>query len=175
MSIKFIDRDGDEITVNAKVGDTLLDVAKDNDVDLEGIFQIITERKQIALPTHFVLHFFILQEINFHQQENNQFHSFNIETRYDKSHLVLYRASDISCGRGPAKFRYFCEIPQNSPKNAKYREIRQKYFQIHVGKTYLILILAIRPVLFTPNVQIYLETSSLQRVNNVPKLPGVLD
>ena len=64
--------------------------------------------------------------------------------------------------------------PRNSPKNAKYREIRQKYFQIHVGKTYLILILAIRPVLFTPNVQIYLETSSLQRVNNVPKLPGVL-
>ena len=38
VSIKFIDRDGDEITVNAKVGDTLLDVAKDNDVDLEGIF-----------------------------------------------------------------------------------------------------------------------------------------
>ena len=51
------------------------------------------------------------------------------------------RASDISRGRGPAKFRYF-------------REIRQKYFQIHVGKTYLILILAITPVLFTPNVQI---------------------
>ena len=64
-------------------------------------------------------------------------------------------------------------FPRNSPKNAKYREIHQKYFQIHVGKTYLILILAIRPVLFTPNVQIYLETSSLQRVNNVPKLPGV--
>ena len=83
------------------------------------------------------------------------------------------RASDISCGRGPAKFRYFREIPRNSPKNAKYREIRQKYFQILVGKTYLILILAIRPVLFTPNVQIYLETSSLQRVNNVPKLPDV--
>ena len=60
----------------------------------------------------------------------------------------LYRDSDISRGRGPAKFRYFREIPRNSPKNAKYREIRQKYFQIHVGKTYLILILAIRPVLF---------------------------
>ena len=69
----------------------------------------------------------------------------------------LYRASDISRSRGPAK----------------YREICQKYFQIHVGKTYLILILAIISVLFTPNVQIYLETSSLQRVNNVPKLPGV--
>ena len=52
--------------------------------------------------------------------------------------FYLLRASDISRGRGPAK----------------YREIRQKYFQIHVGKTYLILILAIRPVLFTPNVQI---------------------
>ena len=64
------------------------------------------------------------------------------------------------------------EIP---PKNVKYREIRQKYFQIHVGKTYLILILAIRPVLFAPNVQIYLETSSLQRVNNVPKLPAKFD
>ena len=51
------------------------------------------------------------------------------------------RASDISRGRGPAKFWYF-------------REIRQKYFQIHVGKTYLILALAIRPVLFTPDVQI---------------------
>ena len=84
------------------------------------------------------------------------------------------RASDISRGRGPAKFRYFREIPRNSQKNAKYREIRQKYFQIHVGKTYLILILAFRPVLFTSNVQIYLETSSLQGVNNVPKLPGVL-
>ena len=87
--------------------------------------------------------------------------------------MVKDRASDISRGRGPAKFRYFHEIPRNSQKNAKYREIRQNYFQIHVGKTYLILILAIRPVLFSPNVQIYLDTSSLQRVNNVPKLPGV--
>ena len=86
----------------------------------------------------------------------------------------INRASDISRGRGPAKFRFFREIPRNSQKNTKYREIRQKYFQIHVGKTYLILILAIRPVLFTPNVQIYLETLLLQRVNNVSKLPGVL-
>ena len=86
----------------------------------------------------------------------------------------MNRVSDISRSRRPAKFRYFREIPRNSQKNTKYREIRQKYFQIHVGKTYLILILAIRPVLFTPNVQIYLETSSLQRVNNVSKLPGVL-
>ena len=88
--------------------------------------------------------------------------------------VTIVRASDISRGRGPAKFRYFREIPRNFQKNAKYREIRQKYFQIHVGKTYLILILAIRPVLFTPNVRVSLETSSLQQVNNVPKLPGVL-
>ena len=60
--------------------------------------------------------------------------------------------------------------PRNSQKNTKYHEIRQKYFQIHVSKTYLILILAIRPFLFTPNIQIYLETSSLQQVNSVPKL-----
>ena len=94
----------------------------------------------------------------------------------NKSNIVhtLVRASDNSRGHRPAKFRYFREIPRNSPKNTKYREIRQKYFQIHVGKTHLILILAIRPVLFTSNVQIYLETSSLQRVNNVSKLPGVL-
>ena len=78
------------------------------------------------------------------------------------------RASDISRGRGCAKFRHFRE-----KKNAKYREIHQKYFQIHVGKAYLIIILAIRPVLFTPNIQIYLETLSLQQVNYVSKLPGV--
>ena len=88
---------------------------------------------------------------------------------------ILCRASDNSRGRGPAKFRYFREIPRNSQKNTKYREIRQKYFQIHVGKTQLILILAIRPVLFTSNVLIYLETSSLQLANNVSKLPGILD
>ena len=29
------------------------------------------------------------------------------------------RASDISRGRGPAKFKYFREISQNSQKNAK--------------------------------------------------------
>ena len=84
--------------------------------------------------------------------------------------LLVFRA--VADPRNSAIFAKSREIPQ---QKAKYREIRQKYFQIHVGKTYLILILAIRPVLFTPNVQIYLETSSLQRVNNVPKLPGVLD
>ena len=83
--------------------------------------------------------------------------------------LLIFRA--VAEPRNSGISAKSCEIP---PKNAKYREIRQKYFQIHVGKTYLILILAIRPFLFTPNVQIYLETSSLQRVNNVPKLPGVL-
>ena len=92
-----------------------------------------------------------------------------------KKHMTpKVRFSDILRSCGPTKFRHFREIPQNSKKNAKYRKIPQKYFQINVGKPYLILILAIRPVSFTPNVQIYLETSPLQRVNNVPKLPGVL-
>ena len=36
VNITFIDRDGDRIKVAAKVGDTLLDVAKDNDIDMEG-------------------------------------------------------------------------------------------------------------------------------------------
>lgn len=104
-----------------------------------------------------------------------QFVAANVRLVGSTSHRVetiINRASDILRGCGPAKFS---KISRNPPpkKNAKYREIRQKYFQIHVSKTYLTLILAIRPVLFTPNVQIYLETSSLQRVNNVPKLPGV--
>ena len=37
--------------------------------------------------------------------------------------ISFVRASDILRGRGPAKFRLFREIPRNSPKNAKYREI----------------------------------------------------
>jgi hypothetical protein len=37
VKVTFIDRDGDEITVDAKIGDTLLEVAKEYDVDLEGI------------------------------------------------------------------------------------------------------------------------------------------
>ena len=49
--------------------------------------------------------------------------------------LTPIRASDISRGRGPAKFWYFREIPRNSQKNAKYREIRQKYVTFF-GKTY---------------------------------------
>ena len=40
--------------------------------------------------------------------------------------LIIVRASDILHGHGPAIFRYFRKIPRNSPKNAKYREIRQK-------------------------------------------------
>ena len=37
---------------------------------------------------------------------------------------TMYSVSDISRGRGPAKFRLFREIPQNSQRNAKYHEIR---------------------------------------------------
>lgn len=39
MSFTFLDRDGDSKTVAAKQGETLLDVAKNNDVDLEGLLQ----------------------------------------------------------------------------------------------------------------------------------------
>lgn len=37
MKVTFVDRDGDEVTVDAKVGDSLLEVAKEYDIDLEGI------------------------------------------------------------------------------------------------------------------------------------------
>eukprot|EP00794_Sanderia_malayensis_P000592 gene592-1253_t len=36
VEITFVDRDGDRTPVKAKIGETLLDVAKDNDIDLEG-------------------------------------------------------------------------------------------------------------------------------------------
>ncbi|XP_046849672.1 2Fe-2S ferredoxin-like isoform X1 [Xenia sp. Carnegie-2017] len=36
VTITYEDRDGDMQSVNAKCGDTLLDVAKNNDIDLEG-------------------------------------------------------------------------------------------------------------------------------------------
>ena len=56
-----------------------------------------------------------------------QFLSTIYGSRWEKINIGHYcRASDISRGRGPAKFRYFREIPRNSPKKAKYREIRQK-------------------------------------------------
>lgn len=38
VSMYFVDRDGDRIEVVAKVGSSLLDVAIDNDIELEGIF-----------------------------------------------------------------------------------------------------------------------------------------
>ena len=37
---------------------------------------------------------------------------------------VVYRASDISRGRGAAKFRLIGEIPRYSQKHKKYRKIR---------------------------------------------------
>jgi ferredoxin len=37
VSITFVDRDGDKRTVSAKQGDSLLDVAKNNDLDVEGL------------------------------------------------------------------------------------------------------------------------------------------
>ena len=57
--------------------------------------------------------------------------------------LLIFRAvTDLRNSGISTKSR---EIP---PKNAKYRETRQKFFQIHVSKTYFILILAIRAVFF---------------------------
>lgn len=37
VTINFVERDGETVSVKAKLGETLLDVAKDNDISLEGI------------------------------------------------------------------------------------------------------------------------------------------
>ena len=63
--------------------------------------------------------------------------------------LLIFRAGADPRNSGISAKSH--EIPQKTRNNAKSAK---KYFQIHVGKTYLMLILAIRPVLFTPNVQI---------------------
>ena len=44
----------------------------------------------------------------------------------------LVRASDISRGRGPAKFRYFREIPRNSPEIVP-NTCRQNIFNTYLG------------------------------------------
>ena len=36
IKVYFIDRDGEKITAKAKIGTSLLDVAIDNNIDLEG-------------------------------------------------------------------------------------------------------------------------------------------
>ena len=64
-------------------------------------------------------------------------------------------------------------MPQNSQKYAKYREIWKKSYQILVSTAFFKLISAIGAYLLAVNLQIYLETLSLKRANNVPKLPHV--
>ena len=73
------------------------------------------------------------------------------------------RASDISRGRGAAKFTKTRKIPRNSV------EILSNTCLYNIFETYF----SYRGYLLAINLQIYLETSSLKRANNVPNLPGV--
>ena len=66
--------------------------------------------------------------------------------------------------RNPAKFTKTREIPQNS------LEILPNTRRHNIFESYL----GCWDRLLAANLLIYLETSSLQRVNNIPKLPGVL-
>lgn len=50
VTVTFTDRDGDEHSVKAKVGNTLLEVAKENDIDLEG--ESIAHSEDTDLSTH---------------------------------------------------------------------------------------------------------------------------
>lgn len=59
VTLYFVDRDGDRIEVVAKVGSSLLDVAIDNDVELEGIF-ITTSDDQMSLSIKCLYKFYYL-------------------------------------------------------------------------------------------------------------------
>ena len=65
--------------------------------------------------------------------------------------------------RNPAKFTKTCKIPWNSV------EILSTTCLYNIFETYL----SYWGYLLDINLQIYLDTSSLKRANNVPKLPGV--
>ena len=54
-SITFLDRDGDKKTVSAKYGESLLDVAKNNDIDLEGCCIYIYLNLD-SIPLHLTQH-----------------------------------------------------------------------------------------------------------------------
>ena len=73
------------------------------------------------------------------------------------------RVSDIWRGCGATKFTKTCEIPQNS------LEILSNTCWYNIFETYL----SYWGCLIAVNLQIYLETLSPQRADNVPKLPGL--
>ena len=84
-----------------------------------------------------------------------------IEDSYSCSGLLKFRA--VVEPRNPAKLTKTREIPRNS------LEIQPKTCRDNIFETYL----GYWSCLLAVNLQIYLEFSSLPRVNNVPKLPGV--
>ena len=65
--------------------------------------------------------------------------------------------------QNPVKFTIMCKIPQN------LREILSSTCRYNIFETYL----GYWGCLIAENLQIYLETSSPQCANDVPKLPGV--
>lgn len=52
----FVERDGEEITVDAKIGDTLLEVAKEYDIDLEGKEYIESDPARLAYKREAMQH-----------------------------------------------------------------------------------------------------------------------
>ena len=53
----FVERDGEEITVDAKIGDTLLEVAKEYDIDLEGKEYIESNPARLAYKREATQHY----------------------------------------------------------------------------------------------------------------------
>ena len=56
VKVTFVERDGEEITVDAKIGDTLLEVAKEYDVDLEGKEYIESNPARLAYKREAMQH-----------------------------------------------------------------------------------------------------------------------
>ena len=77
----------------------------------------------------------------------------------NSSHVCEFQVNP----QNPVKFTKMCKIPRNS------REILSNTCQYNIFETYL----GYWGCLIAKNLQIYLETSSPQCANDIPKLPGV--
>ena len=87
-----------------------------------------------------------------------------LNTRQGFWYFARSRSREIQVNpRNPAKFTKTRKIPRNSV------EILSNTCLYNIFETYF----SYRGYLLAVNLQIYLETSSLKRANNVPKLPGV--
>ena len=120
----------------------------------------LTIKQKVCDSRHTQLSVVHIKQVNL-EKNNELFVGTNETVHY--TGLLIFRV--VADPRNSAKFPKKCEIPRNPP------EIFPNTCRQSIFNTYL----SYQTCFIHPKPQIYLETSSLQRVNNVPKLPGVLD